>query len=205
MRAASVTRLVIAAIACSTLALPASAAPQWGRDRDDRQWQGRVSGEAYQRGFREGEKLGDEDQRRNRAFNVQSHREYRDAEQGYDRNDGSRERYRDEFRRGFTDGYRAGYRDDRWDRNDRSDRGRPGGVVYRDPGRARGFSDGFNKGVRDRSDRHRFEPERFKEVRQGTAPGFDDRYGSRQRYTAEYRDGFREGYEDGFRARVARR
>jgi hypothetical protein len=209
MRAASLTRLVVAAVACSTLALPASAAAQWGRDRDDRGgWNNRAGGEAYQRGFREGERKGEEDARRNRAFNVQSHREYRDADDGYDRNDGSRDRYRDEYRRGFTEGYRIGFRDDRWDRNDRNDRGGNGPWnrgSYRDPGQARGFSDGYRKGVEDRRDNHRFEPTRFKEVRQGTAPGYDNDFGSRERYTRDYREGFRLGYEDGFRSAYARR
>jgi hypothetical protein len=209
MRAASLTRLVAAAVACSTLALPASAAAQWGRDRDgDRRWETRVGGEAYQRGFRDGERLGEEDARRNRAFNVQSHREYREADAGYDRNDGSRDRYRDEFRRGFTEGYRIGFRDDRrddrWDRNDRSGNG-SWNRGNRDPGQARGFSDGYRKGIEDRRDNHRFEPGRFKEVRQGTAPGYDDNFGSRDRYTFSYRDGFRQGYEDGFRSAYARR
>jgi hypothetical protein len=214
MRAASVTRLVVAAVACSTLALPASAAAQWGRDRDgDRRWETRVGGEAYQRGFRDGERLGDEDQRRNRAFNAQSHREYREADEGYDRNDGSRERYRDEYRRGFTEGYRIGYRDDRWDRNERGNNGRWGNNrnggwnpgSYRDPGHARGFSDGYAKGAEDRRDNHRFEPGRFREVKKGTAPGYEDEFGSRDRYTLNYRDGFRQGYEDGFRSAYARR
>jgi len=209
MPTTSVTRLVIAAVACSTLALPASAAAQWGRDRnggwqDDRGSSVR-GGEAYQRGFREGERLGDEDQRRNRAFNVQTHREYREADNGYDRNDGSRERYRDEYRRGFTEGYRIGFRDDRWDRTDRSNNGAWNRGNYRDPGQARGFSDGYKKGVDDRQDNHRFEPGRFNELRKGTAPGYDDDFGSRERYTASYRDGFRLGYEDGFRGAYARR
>jgi hypothetical protein len=209
MRATSLTRLVIAAVACSTLALPASAAAQV-RDRDDRGIYNRSGGEAFQRGFRDGERLGEEDARRNRAFNVQNHREYREADAGYDRNDGSRDRYRDEFRRGFTEGYRAGFRDDRNgrygnnDRNGRNDTWNRGGN-YRDPGQARGFSDGYRKGVEDRRDNHRFEPARFKEVRQGTAPGYNGDFGPRERYTQRYRDGFRDGYEDGFRSAYARR
>jgi hypothetical protein len=203
MRAASLTRLVIAAaVAGSTLALPANAAAQV-RDRDDRGWTSRTAGgEAYSRGFRDGERLGEEDARRNRAFNVQNHREYREADAGYDRNDGSRDRYRDEFRRGFTEGYRNGYRDDRLDRRDnrngRDDRWNRGDI--RSPGQARGFSDGYRKGVEDRRDNRRFDPTRFKEVRQGTAPGYNDSFGSRDRYTFTYRDGFRDGYEDGFRS-----
>ena len=205
MRAASLTGLVIAAVACSTLALPASAAAQV-RDRDDRGWTSRVGGEAYQRGFRDGERLGEDDARRNRAFSVQNHREYREADAGYDRNDGSRDRYRDEFRRGFTEGYRVGYRDDRWDRSNGRDRNeRWNGASVRSPGQARGFSDGYRKGAEDRRENHRFEPERFKEVRQGTAPGYDDDFGSRDRYTLSYRDGFRQGYEDAFRSANARR
>jgi len=205
MRAASLTGLVIAAVACSTLALPASAAAQV-RDRDDRGWTSRVGGEAFQRGLRDGERLGEDDARRNRAFNVQNHREYREADAGYDRNDGSRDRYRDEFRRGFTEGYRNGYRDDRWDsRNGQNRNDRWNGAAVRSPGQARGFSDGYRKGVEDRRDNRRFEPTRFKEVRQGTAPGYDDDFGSRERYTLSYRDGFRNGYEDGFRSAYARR
>jgi hypothetical protein len=206
MRAASLTRLVIAAaVAGSTLALPVSAAAQF-RDRDDRGWNNRVGGEAFQRGLRDGERLGEEDARRGRSFNVQNHREYREADAGYDRNDGSRDRYRDDFRRGFTEGYRNGYRDDRWDRRDgRNDRDWNRGSNFRDPGQARGFSDGYRKGVEDRRDNHRFEPTRFKEVRQGTAPGYQGNFGSRERYTFSYRDGFRDGYEDGFRSAYARR
>jgi flagellar biosynthesis/type III secretory pathway protein FliH len=206
MRAASLTRLVIAAaVAGSTLALPAGAAAQW-RDRDPRGWDNRAGGEAFQRGFRDGERLGQEDARRGRAFNVQSHREYREADAGYDRNDGSRDRYRDEFRRGFTDGYRNGYRDDRWERRDgRENRDWNRGASFRDPGHARGFSDGYRRGVEDRRDNRRPDPNRFKEVRQGTAPGYNDNFGSRDRYTFSYRDGFRDGYEDGFRGAYARR
>ena len=207
MRATSLTRLVMAAVACSTLALPASAAAQV-RDRDDRGIYNRSGGEAFQRGFRDGERLGEEDARRNRAFNVQTHREYREADAGYDRNDGSRDRYRDEFRRGFTEGYRVGYRDDRVDRRD-SRNGNGGwngnGGSYRDPGQARGFSDGYRKGVEDRRENRRFDPSRFKEVRQGTAPGYNGDFGPRERYTQRYRDGFRDGYEDGFRGAYARR
>ena len=206
MRAASLTGFVIAAVACSTLALPASAAAQWN-GRDDRGVYSRNGGEAYQRGFSDGQRLGEEDARRGRAFNVQNHREYREADAGYGRNDGSRDLYRDEFRRGFTDGYRNGYRDDRWDRRDdrngRDDRWNGGSI--RNPGQARGFSDGYRKGVEDRRANRRFEPTRFKEVRQGTAPGYNDDFGSRERYTFSYRDGFRDGYEDGFRGAYARR
>ena len=96
MRATSLTRLVMAAVACATLMLPTSAAAQWARDRDgssqnDRGWENRAGGEAYQRGFRDGERLGQDDERRNRAFNAQSHREYREADEGYDRDDQERD------------------------------------------------------------------------------------------------------------------
>ena len=205
MRAASLTRLVIAAaVAGSTLALPVTAAAQF-RDRDYRG--DRVGSEGFQRGFQDGVRLGEEDARRGRAFNVQDHREYREADAGYQRANGSRDLYRDEFRRGFTEGYRNGYREDRFDRRDnrngRDDRWNRGGV--RNPGQARGFSDGFRRGVEDRRANRRFEPNRFKEVRQGTAPGYNGDFGSRERYTFSYRDGFRDGYEDGFRSGLARR
>ena len=203
MRAASLTRLVIAAaVAGSTLALPVTAAAQF-RDRDYRG--DRVGSEGFQRGLQDGVRLGEEDARRGRAFNVQDHREYREADAGYQRANGSRDLYRDEFRRGFTEGYRNGYRDDRLDRRDsRNDRDWNRGTV-RNPGQARGFSDGYRKGVEDRRADRRFDPNRFKEVRQGTAPGYNGDFGSRERYTLSYRDGFRSGYEDGFRGGYARR
>jgi len=203
MRAASLTRFVMAAVACSALALPASAAAQWN-GRDERGAYSRVGGEAYQRGFNDGQRLGVEDARRGRAFNVQNHREYREADAGYGRNDGSRDLYRDEFRRGFTEGYRNGYRDDRLDRRDSRNGDWNRGAV-RNPGQARGFSDGYRRGIEDRRADRRFDPNRFKEVRQGTAPGYNGDFGSRERYTLSYRDGFRSGYEDGFRGGYARR
>ena len=205
MRAASLTRLVIAAaVAGSTLALPATSAAQFrDRDRDDRSWTSRSEG--YQRGFQDGERLGEQDARSGRGYNVQNHREYREADAGYRRANGSRDIYREEFRRGFTDGYRRAYGDDRFDRRDgrngRDDRWERGDRRdIRNPGQARGFSDGYRKGVEDRRDNRRFDPTRFKEVRQGTAPGYDNDFGSRERYTFSYRDGFRDGYEDGFRS-----
>ena len=207
MRAASLTRLVIAAaVAGSTLALPVTAAAQF-RDRDYRG--DRVGSEGFQRGLQDGVRLGEEDARRGRAFNVQDHREYREADAGYQRANGSRDLYRDEFRRGFTEGYRNGYRQDRVEgrderrdirRDDRSNRG-----DIRNPGQARGFSDGYRRGIEDRRADRRFDPNRFKEVRQGTAPGYNGDFGSRERYTLSYRDGFRDGYEDGFRRGYARR
>ena len=179
MRAASLTRLVMAAVACSTLTLPASAAAQWARDRDggwqnDRGWENRSGGEAYQRGFRDGERLGEDDERRNRAFNAQSHREYREADEGYDRNDGSRDRYRDEYRRGFTEGYRLGYRDDRWDRNDRrGDNGTWNRGGYRDPGPGARLQRRLPQGRRG--------PARQPPVRAGTIQGSAAGHGARLR------------------------
>ena len=206
MRAASLTGLVIAAVACSTLALPASAAAQV-RDRDDRGWNSRVGGEAYQRGFRDGERLGEEDARRNRAFNAQSHREYREADAGYDRNDGSRDRYRDEFRRGFTEGYRNGYRDDRWDRRDGRD-GQDRAAERRrraQPGPGARLQRRLPQGRRGSPRQPPVRTEPLQGSAAGHRAGYDDDFGSRERYTLSYRDGFRQGYEDGFRSAYARR
>jgi len=64
---------------------------------------------AYDNGYRDGLKRGDDAARANRAFNVEREREYRDAENGYNRSYGDRDRYRDDYRGGFSQGYRDGY------------------------------------------------------------------------------------------------
>jgi hypothetical protein len=164
------TRLVVAALACSTLAIPAGAAPQWPGDRRGVERQ-RGSAEAYQRGYNEGVRNGRDDGRRRRSFNVQSHPEYRSADAGYDRNDGRRGSYQDEFRRGFTEGYRVGYGRD----------GRVNPAGSRDPGRARGYSDGFRHGMEDRNRNRRFDPEGERDYRNADQ-GYSGVYGSRERY-----------------------
>jgi len=201
MRATHLARLAVAVAACAALATPAGAAPQWPRtDRDTgREWQDRRGGEAFNRGVREGVREGEEDARRGRASDVRRSDAWRDADRGYDRNDGPRGQYRQEFRRGFEQGYREGY-----ERARNTGFRRNGGGRFNNPAEARGYSDGFEKGNEDRRDRDRFDPTRHKDYRKADK-GYEDRYGSKERYRDEYREGFRRGYEDGFRQPFGRR
>ena len=64
-----------------------------------------VERRAYDSGYREGIKKGDEDSRRGRAFSFQRHDDWRDADDGYHRDYGDREFYRRVYRRGFETGY----------------------------------------------------------------------------------------------------
>jgi hypothetical protein len=65
----------------------------------------------YDIGARDGFEKGQEDARDRDRFDPRRHEWYRDAERGYDDDRfGSRERYRDEYRRGFLVGYEQGYR-----------------------------------------------------------------------------------------------
>jgi hypothetical protein len=65
--------------------------------------------DAYDTGYREGSREGDLDARRGRAINFERDPIYRDGLRGYERRFGSRDIYREDFRRGFVDGYRTSY------------------------------------------------------------------------------------------------
>ena len=64
---------------------------------------------AYDIGFREGVEEGRNDARRHRDFSYQRHNEFRDADQGFHRDDGDREFYRRSYREGFQAGYSGEY------------------------------------------------------------------------------------------------
>ena len=158
------------------------------------------SREAYDRGFQEGRRDGEKDARGRQSFDVRRHDAYRDGDRGYSRQDGDRNRYREEFRRGFEEGYRSSFERVRGPVSDRQggyrDVDRRGGV--NEPAYARGYADGFDKGRDDFKDRHRYDPLRHGDYRDGDN-GYDRDYGSKDAYKQYYREGFRSGYEDGFR------
>ena len=86
----------------------------YGRDLERR---------AYDNGFREGVEEGQNDARHNRDYSPQRHSEYRDADDGYRRNEGDRDYYRRSYRQGFEAGYRDSYnRNARYGRDDRDGR-----------------------------------------------------------------------------------
>lgn len=117
------TRLIPAALALIVLTgTPADA--QWrSRDPWDR---GPVYGRrapvfdiASSNGFEEGYRKGRDDGRDRDRFDVRRHGRYRSADQGYRREYGPKDIYRQAYRAGFERGYEAGYRDGRRDRGGR--------------------------------------------------------------------------------------
>jgi hypothetical protein len=64
---------------------------------------------AYDNGYRDGVKRGEDAARAGRQFNVEVERAYRSADDGYTSAYGDRSRYRDDYRGGFAQGYRDGY------------------------------------------------------------------------------------------------
>ena len=201
------------------LASPACAAQVYGsgyprggvynRDLDRR---------AYDNGFREGVEEGQNDARHNRDFSYQRHDEYRDADNGYRRNEGDREFYRRSYRQGFQAGYSESYnRNARYGRDGRDERGGYPPAAYPPvatypaypPASNRGYGsvganaaqngyrDGLEAGRNDARDRERFDPVRAKRYRQGDHD-YDNRYGSRDDYKRDYRSAFEQGYREGY-------
>lgn len=172
----------------------------------------RVDDRAYRSGYDSGLQDGRDDARRGRSFNMQRHGEFRSADRGYG-GYGSRNEYRDVFRRGFSAGYNDGYRqfDRRGDRerdnrrydgyDDRGQRSGPyygGGAVLRSPATDSGYRDGYDAGRNDARRGDRFDPVRATRYREGDHD-YNSRYGSRDEYKRVYRDAFQRGYEQGYR------
>ena len=161
-------------------------------------------GTGYDRGYREGVQQGERDNRQGRDPQVERNSVYRDGDRGYQDRYGSRDVYRDDFRRGFFAGYRDGYgrsginvyaqgqRDGDYRRDPRVLRG------YQDPAFARGYSDGWEHGAKDQRDRDRYDPVGHGDYRDGDE-GYSKSYGSRDAYKNNYRTGFRQGYDEGYR------
>lgn len=168
---------------------------------------------AYDNGYRDGVKRGDEAARQRKAFNAQLERDYRDATNGYNRSYGDRERYRDDYRGGFAQGYRDGYsrRDSRgdypgygngrygtgWGYGNGNGNGNRDGYGY---GRNAGYgafqngaSDGYRKGLEDIEKRRNPDVTRHSWYRSGDHD-YDRAYGDKDAYRIEYRRGFQEGY-----------
>jgi hypothetical protein len=64
---------------------------------------------AHDNGYHDGREAGEKDARKGRAFAVDHHDDFRDADHGYHRDYGDKEFYRREFREGFRAGYSDAY------------------------------------------------------------------------------------------------
>ncbi len=170
---------------------------------------------AYDNGYRDGVKRGEQAARDRKVFNERIERDYRDADNGYNRSYGDRERYRDDYRGGFAQGYREGYYGRRDSRGTYPGYGTSNGYGYgngngnRDgygygSGRNAGYgafqngaSDGYRKGLEDIEKRRYPDVSRHGWYRSGDHD-YDRAYGSKDAYKIEYRRGFQEGYDRAF-------
>jgi flagellar biosynthesis/type III secretory pathway protein FliH len=178
---------MMAVLAAPVAAFGAAQARDWqdGRGRSEAALR-----TAYDEGYRQGQRFGEDHGRRGAAFNFGIVLEYRQADLGY--RFGSPDRYRQDFRIGFERGYREAYERERCERDERLREGRLINLALDN-----GFRDGYAEGLNDGRRRHRDDP--FAESRYRSADrGFDWRYGNRELYRANYREGFRSGYERGY-------
>ena len=137
----------LAALLIAGVGVPATATLEARQDRAV------PRGPAYDEGYRQGERAGQDHGRRGVPFNFSIIAGYRSGDWGWRPQFGSRDRYRIEFRLGFESGYRSGYGqygrfDQRgqapysWQRGSRSDFAFDNGYV-----------DGYKEGAND--GRHR--------------------------------------------------
>ena len=201
MRTRTITLLGAAVALAALSAMPVSAAPQGGG------WSifgGQNDRGAYDRGYREGLRDGEQDLRSGRGVDLNRHSAYRNADAGYARRDGNRDDYRRAFRNGFEDGYRSVYQQARGNGRRGQVFGRTPRGGYQDPASARGYSDGYEHGIDDGHDRDRYDPVRHGDYKSGD-DGYNRSYGSKDSYRNNYRAGFRQGYEDGYRSGTRQR
>lgn len=65
---------------------------------------------AFARGYADGYKRGVDDNRDRNRYDPVSHSDYRRADEGYYRDYGTRDSYKNNYRAGFRQGYEEGYR-----------------------------------------------------------------------------------------------
>jgi len=208
------SRSLALVFACALLTPVAAAAePQWGIPRPQGSNGTYGTQTAYNEGYTRGVRAGDNDARRGDPFQYVDESDYRRGDAGYQSQYGSRDRYRDEFRRGYVTGYRDGF--ERISYGGYGGYGVPGTQTGNLPpwsnGRGRavgrgdrndlawnnGFNDGYEQGLNDGRDRHRNDPYAESRFRDGDR-GYNSRYGSRDVYRNAYRDAFVSGYQRGY-------
>jgi len=211
-------------LVCSLFAVPAAA-----RAADvDRVSFVDARRDAYDNGYRDGVKRGEQAARDGRRLNVESERDYRAADRGYNRSYGDRRAYENNYRTGFAAGYRDAFdaRGNRgWNRGYGASGGYGGtdyggtgyggtgyggtgygGTGYGNSGYGNtgygayqnGASDGYKKGLEDVHDRKYPDLRRHSWYRNGDHD-YEREYGSKETYRVEYQRGFEEGYNRAFR------
>lgn len=164
----------------------------------------------YEHGYRDGLHKGVDDRDHNNKFKP----EVKDADTGYEKYMGDKDRYKDGYRTGFQAGYddgfyhRASRRGEIYGPNDEAYRARGSADRYDDAYPDRqwggsdvaydiGYRDGLAAGNDDFSRRRDARPEDQKDFRDADH-GYRSSYGDKDAYKRQYRDGFQRGYRDGF-------
>lgn len=186
----------LAALAVVALA-GASVDAQWADPRGGRD-----------EGYSDGARAGGGDARDGRRFEYQRHRDYREADRGYQSRDGRRDAYTQQYRAGFVAGYRDGYYSGGGRGTTRGTRRRPpvydarpgysGRAPVVDIARRNGLDEGYRKGLDDRRDRDRHDPWRHSRYRNADQ-GYRREYGPRSVYQQAYRNAFERAYDQGYR------
>ena len=183
------------------------------------QWRDSRGAAAHNQGYRDGARAGGDDARDGRASEYQRHRDYRQADSGYQSPDGGKDDHRQQYRAGFIAGYRDGYN---------AGGGRGPAVVYPRPGPSRngpaygsggppygrgrpsgrastggiaaanGFEDGYRKGLDDGRDGDRYDVRRHSRYGKGDH-GYRRELGLKRHYQQAYRAAFERGYDEGYR------
>jgi hypothetical protein len=196
----------------------------WGR-QDNRGYgnygSGSLSNSAQQNGYRDGLERGRQDRSRNSRANTNND-EYRQADRGYSRSEGSRGQYKQAYRaayqRGYNDGYNGqqngglnryprGGRDDQGQDNDRGggrrDRGN-GNSGYGNYGSETsriaadyGYKDGVWYAQQDMARRRQQNPADCKGYKDADH-GYNSSY-NRDEFKQAYRQAFTQGYLETFR------
>lgn len=185
----------------------------------DAQWRDNQRANARSEGYRDGARAGGDDARDGRRYEYQRHRDYRQADTGYQSRDGRRDDYKQQYRAAFIAGYRDGYN---------SGGGRAQGGVHLPPvpprrgpyyggngptyggGRyaersaataiaaSNGFEEGYRKGLDDGGDGDRYDVGRHSRYRKADH-GYRREYGPKAIYQQHYRAAFERGYDEGYR------
>ena len=168
----------------------------------------------YQHGYRDGLRQGRDDASRHEEHNFNT-RDFKQADEGYDRYMGEH----DDFQNGYREGYKAGYddgfyarplRSDVYGLNDRYDPDRSprrdedadaySKWNYSDVALDAGYRDGLQAGRQDLDRRKDYRPEKH-ESYEDADHGYQKGYGDKKRYKEQYRKGFVRGYQDAFNRR----
>ena len=209
------TKLLSASLgAFLLLSAPAAFAAAPAADNDERVSFVDARRDAFDNGYRDGLKRGEQAARDRKQLDVEREREYRAADNGYNRSYGDRRTYANSYRGGFAQGYREAY--DRVTRGWNNNRGgwnngsNNGGWNNGNGGWNGGYgatgygayqngaADGYRKGLEDVDDREYPDVTRHKWYRSGDHD-YDSQYGPKEAYRTEYRRGFQEGYNRAYR------